>query len=134
LYELRTELSKPLSKLFQLSLDSGVVPQEWKEASVTPLFKKGKKDKPENYRPVSLTSILGKILESIIKDSIVEHLDKFKLIHTSQHGFTKGRSCLSNLLDFMEVATKNLDQGHPVDLIYLDFAKAFDKVPYIRLF
>ena len=134
MYELRTELSKPLSKLFQLSLDSGVVPQEWKEASVTPLFKKGKKDKPENYRPVSLTSILGKILESIIKDSIVEHLDKFKLIHTSQHGFTKGRSCLSNLLDFMEVATKNLDQGHPVDLIYLDFAKAFDKVPYIRLF
>jgi hypothetical protein len=57
---------------------------------VSPLFKKGKIDKPENYRPVSLTSIIGKIFESIIKDSIVEHLDKYNLIRKSQHGFTKG--------------------------------------------
>ena len=67
---------------------------------------------------MSLTSILGKILESIIKDNIVEHLDKFSLIRTSQHGFTKGRSCLSNLLDFMEGVTKYLDEGQSVDKVY----------------
>jgi hypothetical protein len=110
------------------------VPQEWKDATVSPLFKKGKRDKTENYRPVSLTSVIGKLLESIIKDKLVEHLDKFALINTSQHGFTKGRSCLTNLLEFMEQVTKTVDEGQPVDLIYLDFAKAFDKVPYMRLF
>ena len=134
IYELRNELVKPLTKLFQLSVESGVVPQEWKDARVSPLFKKGKRDAPENYRPVSLTSIIGKILESIIKDRIVNHLDKFSLINTSQHGFTQGKSCLTNLLDFFETVTKNLDEGRPVDLVYLDFAKAFDKVPYVRLF
>jgi len=68
LYELRNELSKPLTKIFKLSVSSRIVPQDWKEAFVSPLFKKGSKAKPENYRPVSLTSIVGKILESIIKD------------------------------------------------------------------
>jgi hypothetical protein len=134
LHELRKELAIPLSKLFSLSLEKGIVPQEWKDAAVSPLFKKGKRDKPENYRPVSLTCIIGKLLESIIKDRLIEHLDKFNLINSSQHGFTKGRSCLTNLLEFMEVATKDLDNGQPVDLVYLDFAKAFDKVPYGRLF
>lgn len=134
LYGLRHELIKPLTKLFQLSIDLGSVPQEWKDARVSPLFKKGKKDKPENYRPVSLTSIVGKMLESIIKDKIVEHLEKFKLINTSQHGFSKGKSCLTNLLEFFETVTQYLDDGEPVDLVYLDFAKAFDKVPYTRLF
>ena len=133
LNELREVLAEPLMELFKSSLDQGIVPQGWKEATVSPLYKKGKRDKPENYRPVSLTSIVGRILESIIKDKIVEHLDKFKLIRASQHGFTRGRSCLTNLLDFIEVVTKNLDKGQPVDLIYLDFAKAFDKVPFIRL-
>src|SRR6267154_2545604 len=86
------------------------------------------------YRPVSLTNIVGKILESIIKDSIVTHLDKYNLIKRSQHGFTRGKSCLKNLLDFFEVITKELDEGNNVDLIYLDFSKAYDKVPYRRLF
>jgi hypothetical protein len=81
-----------------------------------------------------LTSILGKVLESIIKDNLVHHLEKFKLLFDSQHGFRKGRSCLTNLLDFMENVTKYLDESQPVDIIYLDFAKAFDKVPYVRLF
>lgn len=134
LYELRTELSRPLAQLFQLSLEMGIIPQDWRDANVTPLFKKGSKDRPENYRPISLTSLVGKMLESIIKDNILQHLVKFKLIFDSQHGFSKGRSCLTNLLDFMEDVTKNLDEGKPVDVIYLDFAKAFDKVPYCRLF
>ena len=134
LYELRNELVRPLTKLFTLSLNSGIIPQEWKDAVVTPLFKKGNKSNVKNYRPVSLTSIVGKILESIMKDHIVEHLDKFHLIRSSQHGFTKGRSCLSNLLEFFEEVTKEVDCGNPVDLVYLDFAKAFDKVPHRRLF
>jgi len=134
LYELRNELAKPLAYLFNLSLEYSIIPQEWRQASVVPLFKKGKKEKCENYRPVSLTCIICKILESIIKDKLIEHFDKYKLIRDSQHGFTKNRSCLTNLLDFFETVTKNLDDGDPVDLVYLDFAKAFDKVPYQRLF
>ena len=109
------------------------IPQDWKKATVSPLFKKGNKTKPENYRPVSLTSIIGKILESIIKDPIVNHLSSYQLIHNSQHGFTRGRSCLTNLLEFMEGVTGELDSGNSLNLVYLDFAKAFDKVPYIRL-
>jgi Reverse transcriptase (RNA-dependent DNA polymerase) len=134
LYELRNELVSPLTNMFNISIKSGEIPQDWKDANVSPLFKKGSKNKPENYRPVSLTSIIGKMLESIVKDHIVNHLNKFNLIKSSQHGFTKGRSCLTNLLEFFETVTKELDQGNSVDLIYLDFAKAFDKVPYMRLF
>ena len=87
--------------LFELSLQLGIVPQDWREANVAPLHKKGSREKPENYRPVSLISIVDKILESIIKDSIVSHLDRYNLIARSQHGFTRGRSCLTNLLDFL---------------------------------
>ena len=134
LFELRNELAKPLSKLFKLSLEMGAVPQDWRDANVTPLFKKGSRSQPENYRPISLTSIIGKMLESIIKDSLVQHLESFNLVRESQHGFRKGRSCLTNLLDFMHAVTQQLDDGEPVDLVYLDFAKAFDKVPFVRLF
>jgi len=134
LYELRSELMKPLTKLYKLSIESGVVPQDWRDANVAPLHKKGSRKKPENYRPVSLTCIIGKILESIIKDSISAHFEKHDLIRSSQHGFTSGRSCLTNLIDFIEVVTKELDEGKCVDLIYLDFSKAFDKVPYSRLY
>jgi hypothetical protein len=134
LSELQNELCKPLTCLFNMSIQTGVVPQDWRDASVAPLHKKGSKNNSENYRPVSLTSIISKLLESLVKDSIVKHLDKYSLIHNSQHGFTSGKSCLSNLLDFFEEITKMLDEGEAVDLIYLDFAKAFDKVPHCRLF
>ena len=72
-------------------------------------------------------------MESLLKDAILVHLEKFKLIKNSQHGFTKGRSCFTNLLDFLEEVTATVDEGTPVDIIYLDFAKAFDKVPHQRL-
>jgi len=126
-------LASPLTKIFNMSINTGIVPQDWKDANVSPLFKKGSRNKPENYRPVSLTSIVGKMLESIIKDHIVDYLNKFNLIRNSQHGFTKGRSCLTNLLDFFEIVTKAVDEGNSVDFVYLDFAKAFDKVPHRRL-
>jgi len=133
LRELSCAIAKPLAELFQKSLDKGVVPDDWRNANITSLFKKGKKSDAQNYRPISLTSIVCKILESIIKDEILRHLENFKLIRDSQHGFTKGRSCLTNLLEFFEEVTKLLDSGQPVDVIYLDFAKAFDKVPHVRL-
>jgi ribonuclease P/MRP protein subunit RPP40 len=134
LFELRKEIAGPLAKLYNASLDSGIVPDDWKDAGVTPLFKKGNKSEAQNYRPVSMTSLICKIMESILKDAILSHLNKFSLIRGSQHGFTRGRSCLTNLLEFLEEITFQLDEGKPVDLIYLDFAKAFDKVPYQRLF
>ena len=86
-----------------------------------------------NYRPVSLTSHVCKVLESILRDRIVEHLNKYNLINNSQHGFTRKRSCLTNLLEFLEYVSDYVDQGFPIDVIYLDFQKAFDKVPHKRL-
>jgi ribonuclease P/MRP protein subunit RPP40 len=133
LYEIRDIIKKPLALLFQQSLVEGKLPEDWKSATITPLFKKGSKADPQNYRPVSLTSIVCKIFESVLKDKILEHLEKHSLIRDSQHGFTRGRSCLTNLLDFLEEVTRELDKGNAVDVIYLDFAKAFDKVPHRRL-
>ena len=95
LKEIVEHISTPLAKVFNLSLEEGIVPAEWKEANNTPLFKKGSRNKPENYRPVSLTCNL---LETLIRDHMVEFLVKYKLINTSQHGFLKARSCLTNLL------------------------------------
>ena len=133
LYELRYELVKPLTELFNKSLELGQIPQDWRDGNVVPLFKKGKRDQPQNYRPVSLTSVVGKILESIVKDNIVLHLEKYKLLADSQHGFLSGKSCLTNLLDFLETVTSEVDEGNSADVVYLDFSKAFDKVPYGRL-
>ena len=126
-------ISTPLAKLFNLSLEEGIVPSEWKEVNITPLFKKGSRNKPENYRPVSLTSVVCKLLETLIRNYMVEFLVKHKLINTSQHGFLKARSCLTNLLCLFEEITKWVDDGSPVDVVYLDFQKAFDKVPHQRL-
>ena len=86
-----------------------------------------------NYRPVSLTSVICKLLETIIRDHMMDFLIKHKLINPSQHGFLKAKSCLTNLLCFLEEITKWVDDGSPVDVIYLDFQKAFDKVPHQRL-
>ena len=127
------QISIPLARVFNLSLKEGVVPFEWKEANIIPLFKKGSRNKSENYRPVSLTSVICKLLERLIKDHMVDFLVKHKLLNSSQHGFLKARSCLTNILCFLEEITKWIDVGSPVDIIYLDFQKAFDKVPHQRL-
>ena len=116
-----------------MSLQEGIVPLEWKEANIIPLFKKGLINKSVNYRTVSLTSVICKLLESIIRDHIMDFLIKHKLINSSQHGFLKSKSCLTNLLCFFEEITKWVDEGSPVDIIYLDFQKAFYKVPHQRL-
>jgi len=125
LKEIAEEICSPLTMILRKSLDQGVIPEDWRMANVSPIFKKGCRSEASNYRPVSLTSQVCKIYESILRDAIIDHLVKNQLIRDSQHGFLRGRSCLSNLLTFLDKVTE--------DVIFLDFAKAFDKVPHARL-
>ena len=133
LKEVRDEISPHLRTIFNRSLETGVVPQDWREANVTPLFKKGDTSKPGNYRPVSLTSVVGKLLESIIVDKLAGHLEGNNLLKNSQHGFRRRRSCLTNLLEFFHEVFTEHDRCKAVDVVYMDFQKAFDKVPFRRL-
>ena len=126
-------IARPLTIIFNKSLKEGNVPQDWKCANITPLFKKGCKQEPGNYRPISLTSIACKILEGILKKEILEHINNEVPLNNSQHGFMTRRSCLTNLLEYLEKVTEILDSGGSMDVIYLDFSKAFDKVPHQRL-
>ena len=124
---------RPLELIFKKSMELGEIPADWKKANISVIFKKGSKKEPSNYRPVSLTCHLGKILERIIKEDIVRYLETNKLIFESQHGFRNKKSCLTNLLEFTKFVTDKIDEGKPVDVVYLDFQKAFDKVPHERL-
>jgi len=126
-------MAYPLLRIFQESLQSGQVPKDWRLANVTALFKKGSKKEPGNYRPISLTSQIGKMFERILKDELVDFLESNALLYNSQHGFRKNKSCLTNLLEFLQEVSDGLDEGDPMDVIYLDFSKAFDKVPHKRL-
>ena len=133
LRECEKEVSVPLAIIFSKSMNDGKIPLDWKRANVVPIHKKGDKGIPDNYRPVSLTSLVCKVLESIIKDKIVAFLDVHNLIKETQHGFRKGRSCLTNLLEFLDFVTAGFDGRKQLDVSYLDFSKAFDKVPHKRL-
>ncbi|GAB0202179.1 mitochondrial enolase superfamily member 1 [Grus japonensis] len=109
---------------------TGEVPEEWRKASVTPVFKKGRKEDPGNYRTVSLTSIPGKVMEQLILGVINKHVEEKKVIRTGQHGFTKGKSCLTNLIAFYDGMTGWVDEGRAVDVVHLDFSKAFDTISH----
>ena len=131
--ELAIEIAPILKLLFDRSIHEGQLPYQWKEAHVIALFKKGSKRSANNYRPVSLTSICCKIIEKLIRDAIVDSLEKQGLFHKDQHGFRYGLSCCTQLLEVMEVWTRWFDLGLPWDAIYTDFSKAFDSVPHERL-
>jgi ribonuclease P/MRP protein subunit RPP40 len=131
--ETAVNMGQPLCLIFRKSLAEGIVPRDWRQANVSAIFKSGPKQEPGNYRPVSLTAQACKILESILRDAMVEHLRRYKLIKDTQHGFVKNKSCLTNLLEFLEYVSEYVDKGMPIDVIYLDFRKAFDKVPHKRL-
>jgi hypothetical protein len=133
LQELESVLTRPLTWIFRESINSGEVPAEWRSANVTPIFKKGPKSDLGNYCPVSLTSVCCKLLESILRDALMSHLTANSLLNQSQHGFMPGKSCTTNLLEFMEKTTKVINAGLPFDIVFLDFAKAFDKVPREQL-
>eukprot|EP00061_Rhincodon_typus_P005229 g24492.t1 len=103
--------------------ESWKIPDDWKIADVTPMFKKGGKQEAGNYRPISLTLVVGKILDSIRKDEIAEYLEVHGKVRLNQHDFIKEVSCLTNLIEFFEEIMSRLDKGEPVDVIYLDFQK-----------
>ena len=133
LKELSDVIAEPIASLFNKSMKEGKLPGQWKEANVTPLFKKGDKTKTNNYRPVSLTCILCKVMEAIIRDKMMTYFEEHNYLSEFQHGFVPHRSCTTNLLATLDSWTESLDHGAPVDAIYLDFSKAFDSVPHYRL-
>ena len=134
LKELAKEISEPiLKKIFQYSIDHGSIPTQWGYATVTPIHKGGNRHAAKNYRPISITSTLCRCLEKLIKSKVMDHLLSDNNISTHQHGFIKYKSCLTNLLETMEDLTSYHEKGIPVDEVFLDFAKAFDKVPHQRL-
>ena len=124
------ELCDIYKLLFQASLNQGTIPIDWKRANIMPLFKKGDKSKPENYRPVSLTSISCKLLEHIVHSNIMDHFDKFETLNNDQHGFRQKRSCETQLITTINDFSKCLNSKGQIDAILLDFSKAFDKVDH----
>ena len=133
LKELAYQISPALTLLYRASISQGTVPLDWKLANVVPIFKKGSKSCPSNYRPVSLTSICCKILEHIIYSSIWHHLEEHNIICNEQHGFRAGHSCETQLLITIHDFAQNLNNRKQTDVILLDFTKAFDKVSHKRL-
>ena len=127
----RHSLAEPIFILWRKSFDTGQVPSLLKTANIIPIHKGKSRTLPKNYRPIALTSHLIKIFEKVIRKYIVEYMEKYELFNPGQHGFRFGRSCLSQLLNHYEAILHMLENGYDVDVIYLDFAKAFDKVDLV---
>ena len=133
LNELAAELAPVYTHLFKQSLNTGVTPPSWLEAWISPVFKKGSRCDPANYRPVSLTSVPCKLLEHILCTHIRDHLDRLGVVTDVQHGFRSGHSCESQLLLTTHDLFRCQDRREQVDVAVLDFSKAFDTVPHDRL-
>lgn len=126
-------LALPLSLIMTCSFRHHILPDDWLCGIVTPIYKKGDKLQAHNYRPITLTSLVCKIAEKIIQAKMFEFAVKYSILPPQQHGFIPGRSVITNLLTCVNDWTISINQGSPVDIIYLDFAKAFDRVPRKRL-
>ena len=130
LKECKKELAKPLCILWKRSLETGEIPSKYLEQTIVPIFKKGTKGDPANYRPVSLTSHIIKIFERIVRKKLVEYCVANNIIVAQQYGFCSGKSCTTQLLSHFEKILEILDNNANADVIYLDFSKAFDKVDH----
>ena len=134
LKECRYQLVEKIHSLIKDSLLQGRVPRDWKRANIVPIYKSGNKENPLNYRPVSLTSVVGKLCEKIIKEEWMKTLEEDSVLTNCQYGFRRGRSCSSNLISFYSrIVDIVQDREGWVDGVYLDLKKAFDKVPHKRL-
>ena len=133
LVELAKSAAPSLSVLFQNSYDTGIVPSDWKRPNITPIYKKNDKKDPENYFLVSLTTILYKIMESVIKEHLLKCLEDNNILSNKQYGFLPGRSTVLQLLNVPDQWTEAIDNGFYVDVIYCNFMKVFDKVPHKHL-
>ena len=126
----KNELALPLTIFWSKSFGTGSIPHVLKTQFITPIFKGGDRTDPANYRPVSLTSHIMKTFERVVRTKLVQHLEENQLISRNQHGFRKKRSCMTQLLSHIEQIYQALNNDEEVDVIYLDFAKAFDKVDH----
>ena len=133
LKKLRDEIAPVIKVIFDKSLQTGTLPTEWLTANVMPVFKKGDKSLAANYRPISLTCILCKVLEHILASNIVKHLDAQEIMYDMQHGFREKRSCETQLVMMIEDLARNVSAGNQTDVILPDFSKAFDKVSHSKL-
>lgn len=122
-----------LTLIFQRSLDTGIVPDDWRHAVISPVFKKGRKSKPSNYRPISLTCIASKLLEHILVSNMMTYFDLYNILSPQQHGFRSKHSCETQLIGFTQEIADNLELGQQSDVIIMDFSKAFDKVDHHKL-
>ena len=127
------QLLTPLKTIFVTSLEESKIPEVWRKANVTAIQKSGDKTNPENYRPNSLTSVPCKLMERLVRDTIMDHMEQNNLFSPYQHGFIPGKSCIIQLLEILEEITDALDQGYDIDIIYVDYTKAFDKIQHNRL-
>ena len=123
-------LVNSLSKIFQFSITNAALPKVWKHARVAPIFKKGSKQLTKNYRPISLTSTCCKLLEHIVHSIISDHLESEGNLTDSQHGFRAKRSCETQQVSTMHDLTQRFEKGETIDVVILDFAKAFDTVSH----
>ena len=130
LVKCKETLALPIFLLWECSFRTGVIPPKLKTQYITPVFKKGDRTEAANYRPVSITSHLIKIFERVLRKHIVAHMESNNFLSPNQHGFRKKRSCLTQLLSHVDNVLKTLNEGEEVDVIYLDYAKAFDKVDH----
>ena len=133
LKELTDEISAPLEAIFIQSLKEGKTPEKWKTGEISAIFKKGSRRHAGNYRPVSLTSVVCKIMESLIREEVIKHMRDNKLFSPLQYGFIDRRSTTLQLLYVLDEWTEIIDSGGTIDAVYMDFMKAFDKVPHVRL-
>jgi len=126
-------LAPMLTDIYQTSIDQGITPHQWRTANITPIHKKGDKTRVENYRPISLTSVISKQLEHIIHSQIMRYSDHHKILTSQQHGFRRQHSTETQLILTIQDIASNIEKGQTTQLAILDFAKAFDKVPHERL-